>query len=142
MRCKEMTGNENHLGELTPKQTCAIEALLKEPTTAAAAKDAKISETTLWRWLQEPGFAAAYRSARGRLLEGTLTALQSASVKAVETLRNVLEDAAAKPGEKVSAARSILEYSLKAREVLEVEERLAYLEKMLEVQETRKEHAA
>lgn len=137
-----MTGNETLAGELTPKQMRAIEALLKEPTTAAAAKDAKISETTLWRWLQEPLFSAAYRTARGRLLEGTLTALQAASVRAVETLRNVLDDATAKPGEKISAARSILEYALKGREVLETEERLAYLEKMLEVQQTRKENAA
>ncbi len=137
-----MTGNETDSGALTPKQMRAIEALLKEPTTAAAAKDAKISETTLWRWLQEPLFSAAYRTARGRLLEGTLTALQAASIRAVETLRAVLDEAVAKPGERVSAARCILEFSLRAREVLSVEERLAYLETMLEAQENRKGKAA
>jgi hypothetical protein len=133
-----MNGNGSQTDGLSAKQLRAIEALLREPTTSAAAKEARISETTIFRWLNESAFSAAYRAARGRLLEGTLTALQSASTTAVETLRNTLTDIAAPAQVKVSAARSILEFSLKAREVLEVEERLAYLEKMLEVQETRK----
>ncbi len=137
----ENDNNSTASAELTPKQQKALDALLTEPTVTKAAKLARLSEVTLYRWLQEPIFAGAYKAARGRLLEGTLTALQAASIRAVETLRAVLDDAVAKPGEKVSAARSILEFSLKAREVLEVEGRLAYLEKVLEVQEERKKPA-
>lgn len=126
-----MEGNGSKSGELTAKQLRAIEALLREPTTTAAAKAAKVGETTIFRWLADPAFAAAYRQARGRLLEDTLANLQAASGDAVRTLRAVLDDEAARPGEKVSAARAILEYSLKAREVLEVEERLRALEDRL-----------
>jgi hypothetical protein len=123
-----LKGNEKETGELNAKQLRAIESLLSEPTTRAAAKAAGVSEVTLWRWLNEPAFAEAYREARSHLLETTLTALQSASGDAVKTLRNVLNDEQARPGEKVSAARAILEYALKSREILEVEERLRALE--------------
>ena len=117
--------------ELTPKQEKALAALLSEPTATAAAETANIALSTLMRWLNEPSFAAAYKMARERILETTLTALQSASGQAVITLRDVLTDATARAGEKVSAAKAIIEFALKAREVLEVEERLKALESLL-----------
>lgn len=133
-----MAGNGRVSEGLTTRQQKALAALLEEPTLTKAAKAAGVGERTLFTWLNEPTFSAAYREARGQLLENTLTALQSASGKAVETLRAVLSDQMAKPGEKVSAARAILEFSLKAREVLEVEERLHALEERLRAQEAAK----
>jgi hypothetical protein len=130
-----MQGIEKKSAELTAKQTRTIEALLKEPTTDAAARAAKVSVTTIWRWLNDPIFSAAYRQARGQLLESTLTKLQAASGDAVETLRAVMNDAEANHGAKVSAARAVLEFSLKAREVLEVEQRLSDLESRLAAQD-------
>jgi hypothetical protein len=129
-----MRENESHAGTLTAKQLRAIEALLKEPTTVAAAKAAKVSEATIFRWLADPLFDQAYRQARGRLLESTLTALQCASGDAVQTLRGILSDPLAQAPARVSAARAILEFSLKAKEVLEVEERLRTLERRFEQQ--------
>lgn len=123
---------------LSAKQQRAIEALLTEPTTRSAAEAAKVSEATIFRWLAEPVFAAMYREARGRLLESTLTALQAASADAVTCLRDVINDKAAQVSARVSAAKTVLELGLKAREVLEVEERLAYLEKAFEVKNSRK----
>lgn len=123
---------------LSAKQQRAIEALLTEPTTRAAAEAAKVSEATIFRWLAEPVFAAAYREARGRLLESTLTALQAASADAVTCLRDVINDKAAQVSARVSAAKTVIELGLKARETLEVEERLAYLEKVFEVKNSRK----
>lgn len=110
---------------------------MTEPTTRAAAEAAKVSEATIWRWLADPIFASTYREARGRLLEGTLTALQSASVDAVACLREVINDKSAQVPARVSAAKAVLELSLKAREVLKVEERMAYLEKCLEIKDGR-----
>lgn len=123
---------------LSAKQQRAIEALLTEPTTRAAAAAAEVSEATIWRWLAEPEFSAAYRATRGRLLESTLTALQSASADAVVCLREILNDKTAQVYARVSAAKSVLELGLKAREVLEVEERLAFLEKALELKTARR----
>lgn len=117
--------------KLTAKQQRAIEALLSEPTVQAAAKAAGVSKATIFRWLGDSVFSEAYRDLRGRLLESTLAALQQASGDAVKTLREVMEGAILHPSARVSAARTLLEMSLKAREVLEVEERLKALEARL-----------
>ncbi len=116
---------------LTAKQARAIKALLEEPTTTAAAAAAKVSVPTIFRWLANPTFSAAYREARSRLVETALTRLQSASSDAVKTLRATLTDPLAQPSVRVSAARAILEFSLKAREMMEFEERLERLESTL-----------
>jgi hypothetical protein len=114
--------------KLTVKQQRAIEALLTEPTVQAAADAAGVSKTTIFRWLADSVFSGVYRDLRGQALEGTLTALQQASGEAVRTLKTVMTDETAKGSERVSAARCVLEMSQKAREVLEIEARLAALE--------------
>ncbi len=133
-----MTKNENNPATLTAKQLAAIESLLTEKTTKAAAKSAGVSETTVWRWLQQPLFANAYKEARNRILEVVLTNLQAASKDAVKTLRDTLTDKEAKASEKVSAARAILEFTFKGKEVLETEERLRVLEESLQPMNRRK----
>jgi hypothetical protein len=50
--------------KLTRRQEALILALLSEPTHAAAAAKARVSEATLRRWLHLPAFRAAYRWAR------------------------------------------------------------------------------
>jgi len=126
-----MKANESQGGGLTPKQERAIEALLSEPTTKKAAETAKISEVTIYRWLNDPLFTLTYKAARGRLTEATLTALQSTSALAVETLRTVMADVTAQASARVGAAKTVLELGLKAREILETEERLKAIEERL-----------
>jgi len=122
-----MSENGNQNG-LTDKQQRAITALLSEPTAKSAAKKAKVSETTLYRWLSDALFSAALREARGRVLESTLSALQGASGKAVETLLDVMDDKTAHPSARVSAAKAVLEMMLRGRDALDNEERLRLLE--------------
>ncbi|MCW5967582.1 MAG: hypothetical protein KIT57_03650 [Blastocatellales bacterium] len=117
---------------LTDKQLRAIDALLKEPTTRAAATAAGVNERTLFRWLSDATFAQAYRAARSRLLESTLTALQAASVEAVKILREVMANYEAQATARVSAARAVLDFALKGREQIELEERLRALESAVE----------
>ncbi|MDX2032636.1 MAG: hypothetical protein SF339_18315 [Blastocatellia bacterium] len=101
---------------------------MSEPTTRAAAKAAGVSEATIWRWLSEPGFAAAHQEARGRLLEGVLTRLQAVAGDAVSTLADVMADPNAGASARVSAARAVLEMALRAKAELEIENRLRTLE--------------
>jgi hypothetical protein len=131
----------SHLTSLNAKHLRAIDALLREPTVVAAARVSGIGETTMFRWLKDPLFDATYKQLRARLLEGTLTALQSASVEAVSCLLEVIRDQAAQPSARVTAAKTVLEFSVKAREILEVEERLAYLENCLDLKNGRKKAA-
>src|SRR5215510_760248 len=119
-------------GRLSAKQQRAIEALLSEPTTRAAAAVARVSETTIWRWLADPVFSKAYRSSRSQLLDRILTQLQARGQDAIEALADVMKDADSPPSARVSAARAILEIALKARDSLEIEERLKALEDRLD----------
>ena len=93
--------------DLSPKQAEAIKNLLITPSLVDAAQKSGTSERTLRRWMGEGQFRTAYEAARNRLLEGTLTALQSACVAAVATLREVMADTAAQPSARVSAAKTV-----------------------------------
>jgi hypothetical protein len=123
-----MTDIDTQKPPLTARQLRAIAALCEEPTTRAAARKARVGEKTLWRWLNDPAFAAAYQRARSRLLEDTLVALQAAGIEAIETLREVMAAKSGPASARVSAARCVLEMALRGREIIEVEERLRALE--------------
>lgn len=116
---------------LTAQQARTIEALLTEPTQEKAATKAKVSRATITRWMGEPTFKQAYSEARSQLIETVMTALHSASVKAVTTLTDVMSDKEAQPSARVSAAKAVLDNLLRSREQIEIEERLKSLEKQL-----------
>lgn len=114
--------------KLNSRQLKAIEVLLREPRIEPAAKQAGVARITLWRWLQQPAFNQAYRAARTRQLEQTMTLLQSYSLEAVAVLVTVMAARDTIASTKVAAARSILEFAIRSRELLEVEDRLRALE--------------
>jgi hypothetical protein len=130
----EVNGN---FSDLSDKQRRAIAALLSEPTTKKAAEAAKVGETTIHRWLNDPIFSAALKESRERVFESRLAALQGVSGRAVETLLDVMTDKTAQPSARVSAAKTVLELAIKGRDQLELSERLAYLEKLWEVKNGR-----
>ena len=114
--------------KLNNRQLKAIEVLLREPRIEPAARQAGVNRMTLWRWLQQPAFSQAYRDARARLLEQTMTLLQSYSMEAVAVLVTVMAAKDTIASTRVAAARSILEFAIRSRELLEVEERIRALE--------------
>jgi hypothetical protein len=127
----EINGNHN---DLTDKQRRAISALLSEATTKKAAEAAKVGETTIHRWLNDPVFSTALKESRERVFESTLAALQGASAKAVETLRDVMKDDKAQASARVSAAKTVLDIAIKVREQLNLSERLRLVEEQLKLQ--------
>ena len=109
-----------------PRQEAAIAALLAEPTIEAAATKAGVGESTLRRWLAEPGFKAAYRTARRLVVEAAIGRLQQAATEAVDALsRNLTCGNAAV---EVGAAKAILDQSIKAVELVDLAERVEALE--------------
>jgi hypothetical protein len=117
-------------GKLNRKMETAIVALLNQPTITLAAEDAGISETTLWRWLQREDFTKAYREARKQAVNQAIAHIQRISGEAVNTLREVMNDGK-KETARVTAARAILELTLKAYEIEDLEERLEALEERM-----------
>ena len=99
---------------LTPKQEKAITALLAQPTIEAAAASLGINPATVHRWLGEPAFADAYRSARRAAVQQAVTRLQQVSGGAVAVLVQVMADKAAPAATRVNAAMTVLEFRFRA----------------------------
>jgi hypothetical protein len=123
-----MTG---HGEKQSRKAEQALAALLTEPTITAAAAAAGVAEKTLRRWLREQGFATAFRVARREVTLQAGARLQSAAGEAVGALQSVMGDTGAPPAARVSAARTILELSLRSLELEDLAERLEVLEARL-----------
>lgn len=116
---------------LSPKQLKAIKALLAEPTTRAAAKAASVSEATIWRWLADKTFQAEYQRARASLFEQAISRLQSNCETASAVLVALIVDKATPPSVRLGACVKTIELSLRAKEQLEIEQRLKDIEERL-----------
>ena len=123
-----MAGNSE---KLTPKQQVAIGALLTNSTIALAAVASRTSERTLFRWLNLDHFNAAFAATRQQIVNQALSRTQGAMSKAIDTLLVVMEDPEAPVSTKVSSAKIILNIGTRAREIADIETRLADIEKQI-----------
>ena len=109
------------------------EALARGRTIKQAAKEAGYSERQAHRKLTDPDFVSMVNLARGRLLECSYGRLTSTTVEAVQTLRALLRDES--PGVRLAAAKSILDYTGKFKESVEMTQRLERVEEHLRQKE-------
>jgi hypothetical protein len=118
-------------GEISRKQEQAIAALLTCSSIADAVQQCGMAESTLYRWLKETAFRAAYREARRQVVQQAIGQLQQATGTAVQTLVTIMQHAEASASAKVSAAKAILETAVKAVEIEDLEARITALEQRL-----------
>jgi hypothetical protein len=123
---------ESKGSRLSRKAEKAIAALLEQPTIAAAARAAGISERSLWRWLQREDFQQRYREAQRAVVDQAISDLQAATRDAVATLRRNLT--CGNVFAENTAAQAILAQSLKAIELQELMARIERLEQVFESQ--------
>jgi molybdenum-dependent DNA-binding transcriptional regulator ModE len=116
--------------KLTPKQEAALLALLDNGTIEAAYKAAGISKATMWRFMQDANFQARYRQARRQLVETAIGQLQKHATTAARVLVNIAVDKDAPASSRVAAAKTILEQSVSAIELMDLQERLERLEEL------------
>jgi hypothetical protein len=126
-KCNKMKGSN----ELSLKQERSILLLIAGLSLDAVAKKLKISNSSLWRWQQNDLYVARYRHLRRVRVEHSIAALQSLTADAVECLRRNLTSGN-RPSE-VRSALGILNQSLSAIDLLEIETRVAEVEKRLEI---------
>ncbi|MDQ3633244.1 MAG: hypothetical protein M3405_01875 [Acidobacteriota bacterium] len=112
-----------------PKETNkekALNALLNTNSITDAAKACKLSEATIYRYLEDANFKAEYNAARRKMFEQNIFKMQSLHNEAVETLKRNLycENASVE----VRAAQIIVEGNRKDFENFDVLERLENLE--------------
>jgi hypothetical protein len=106
----------------------AVSALLACPRVEDAAKQSGISRTTLWRMSQDPTFKLRLQEARSQLSEQIVISLQANTLDAVNTLRSIMLDKRASTSARISAAGKLIDLSLRAKQQLDVEQRLAAVE--------------
>lgn len=119
---------------LDAKQELALAALLSSLTIRAAAKRAGVSESTLWRYLREPGFSKRYAQARREAVEHMTVRLQARAAGSAEILYSIAKDKKAPASARVAAARAVIEHTLKAVELSDLDVRLKEIETRLAAQ--------
>jgi hypothetical protein len=115
-------------GRLTAKQERAIIALISSPSVEEAAKAAGISKSTIFKWFQDEGFQSTYRAARGDLVRHAIAQAQAACSEAVAVLREIMNNVDTLASTRVSAAKTLLETSIKAVELEDIVARIEKLE--------------
>jgi len=119
---------KGHGQKLSRNQEKAVIALLTEPTLQAAAEKVGIGETTLYRWMQLKEFDEQFRAAKREAFNQAIGRLQQASTMAVDTLCTIMESDTATDSSRVRASEIVLNMSLKAIEMQDIEKRLTEIE--------------
>ncbi|MBI3247316.1 MAG: hypothetical protein HYZ50_12500 [Deltaproteobacteria bacterium] len=120
-----MTG---HGEKASRKVEQAVVALLTHVTVGEAAQAIGVSASTLLRWLRREDFQAQYRNARREAVNQAIACLQQGSSEAVQTLCTVMKDASLSAAARVSAAKTVLELSIKVGELEDLAARVEALE--------------
>jgi hypothetical protein len=123
---------KGHGAKFNRKMEDAIAALLTKRTVEEAAAAVGISVSTLLRWQKDPAFDAPYRQAKRAAFGQAIARLHQLSGIAVSALGKVLVDQATPPSTRVRAADSIINHTMKAVELQDVEARVAELERAAE----------
>lgn len=113
---------------LTPEQEGAIAGLIAQPTIAKAAEAAGVGERTVYRWLRDDKFRAAYRNARRQVFSQAIALCQRYTPVAVQVLAKVMTDPAANNAAKVAAASAVLKFGRESIELDDLVERIERLE--------------
>jgi hypothetical protein len=122
---------KGHGKKLPHKQEEILSALLIQPNMESAADAAKVSISTVRRYMQLPEFKKQYLEARRQILDFAIKSLQHITSMAVEALLRNLT--CGNPNIEVKAAIVIINQSLKATELLDLENRIDILEKLLRI---------
>lgn len=112
---------------LEPRQEQAIVALLNQPTVAQAAASCAVSERTLHRWLADPAFVKAYRTARREAFSHAVSMAQRYTPLAVQTLAKTMTDTSSPHSSRVSAASNLLKFG---RESIELDDLVGRVESL------------
>jgi len=122
--------------ELTKGQQRAIEALMLSNTIAQAAEKAKVSERSIYYWMNQEHFQTALMRVRRNALAHTSTRLQQMSARAVDTLEGVLDDEKASSASRVSAARLSLDMLYRGSALDDIVQRLYPIENQYQSNQT------
>jgi hypothetical protein len=95
---------------LSPVQAQVIAALAQGRTATDAARDAGIHRTTIHHWFRtDPLFKSSFQEAQREYVETLQDGMRDLAARAVETLRNLLDDPKTPPSVRLRTALAILQ---------------------------------
>jgi hypothetical protein len=127
MSAKPRISGSGHGEQLSRKAESFCVALLACASVQQAAASVGVAESTGHRWLKDAGFQELYRQARRDALNAATSRLQASAGIAVTALVEVAAHGE-RDSDRVAAARTILESSLKTFELHDLAERIQQLE--------------
>lgn len=117
---------------MTPNEERALSALLTSKTKLEAAEKAGITDRTMRRYFENPEFCQRYREAFAGVVQDATRRAQQLLEPALSTLQTVMEDEEIPAQARITAAKSIIDYSLKLTEQADILEQLRELERWKE----------
>lgn len=118
---------------MTPNKEKLLAALLTSRSKKEAAAAAGIAERTMRTYFEDPEFCQRYREAFAGVVQDATRRAQQLLEPALSTLQTVMEDEEIPAQARITAAKSIIDYSLKLTEQADI------LEQLRELEEWRKE---
>jgi len=94
---------------LSPVQVQVIAALAQGRTKTTAAAEAGIHRNTIHNWFQDPAFQAAVEQAQNEYAETLRDLMRDLAARALQTLREILDDPKASPSVRLKAALAVLQ---------------------------------
>lgn len=120
------------MAKLSAKKEKFLIAYLNANTVEDARREAGISQSSAYNYLNDPLFKAEYRKKRKEIMQHVTSRLQQSAVLAVDTLKEVMEDKEnSTPSSRVQSARAVLENAYRGVEIEELSERVEQLEELL-----------
>lgn len=113
---------------LKPKDEHILSALLLCGGIAEAEKLSGVSRTTIYNRLADETFKAEYDRRRSMVLNEACNSLQATLTKAVDTIREIIEDKRNAPQVRLNACGLILQNCLKYVEQIDILSRIEELE--------------
>src|ERR1035441_2714789 len=107
------------------KKEEAIAALLTQRNVEEAARTAGIGTQTLYRWMKDPEFDAAHRTAKRAVFDQAITRLRQGSSAAATTVLKIMVDTDAPASTRLKAADCVLSHAKDANEMEQMEDRVA-----------------
>ena len=115
--------------ELTPRQIRAIPYLIGAPSVEAGCRNAGITDTCYYSWMQNPSFAGALAEARETLVADQMEKLRSSVGTAIDQLIALVNSKNEETRRK--ACNDVIALALRWREMCEVDQRLETIEKII-----------
>jgi hypothetical protein len=119
--------HKGHGTKLPRKKEQAIAALLSKRNVAEAALSVDVSTQTLYNWLQDPAFLAAYAAAAGSVFQRSLMVAQQCLGDAILLIRNLSQDTGISEETRLQAGMFVAA-EMQAGVVEELDARVAELE--------------